>query len=293
MATAEQEVKQEAQALESEARRMGWKPKEEFRRPPEEWVDAKTFVERGKTILPIVQSRLERTEVENQQLRDRLAASEARAAEQQTQIDGLKTFSADVQKQNKERMRTELLAEFEEARKAGDTKKEAEVLDKLAEARAPATPSTAPGTAAKTNGESGATAVKPQTSAAFEAWKAENTWFTTDPVMRAASVAISAELRAQGKLEGLDERGRLELLTRETLRRFQAAPAGGGAARVEGGARPSGASAVSDDKPSYEKLSPDLQAACDGQAERLGIVGKGKAFETLAAWRQHYAEMVA
>lgn len=46
------------------ARAQGWVPKEEFRGEAERWIDARSFVERGETILPIMRERNERLEKE-------------------------------------------------------------------------------------------------------------------------------------------------------------------------------------------------------------------------------------
>lgn len=293
MSTDSKEVVQEAQQVEAEARRMGWKPKEEFRRPPEDWLDARTFVERGKEILPIVRSRLERAEVENQTLRDRLAAAETRAVEQQGQIDGLKQFSTEVAQQQRERVRAELLAELSAAREKNDVVAEAAVLDKLADTRAK------PAAAAKPNGNGAAAstaapAPRPQDTPVFQAWLRENDWFEKDPVMRAAALEISAQMGKSGELEGVDQQGRLDLLARETLKRFHAPAPPAARSRVEGGGRPAAATeTTSTEDATYDNLSADAKAACDGQASRLNLVGEGKAFKTLAEWRAHYAKMVA
>ena len=45
---------------EPEARRMGWVAEEEFKGDKDRWVDAKTFVERGKNELPILRERLKK-----------------------------------------------------------------------------------------------------------------------------------------------------------------------------------------------------------------------------------------
>lgn len=50
----------DTQAVEAEARSMGWVPKDEFRGPENQWRDASEFVERGNTVLPIVQSLLKK-----------------------------------------------------------------------------------------------------------------------------------------------------------------------------------------------------------------------------------------
>ena len=61
---------QEAQvAREAEARKMGWRPKDEYKGPPERFIDFEEFLENGEKVLPIVRA-------ENKALRreiDRLA----------------------------------------------------------------------------------------------------------------------------------------------------------------------------------------------------------------------------
>lgn len=42
--------------LEREASRQGWVPKEQFRGPDDEWIDAQTFIQRGKEINPILRA---------------------------------------------------------------------------------------------------------------------------------------------------------------------------------------------------------------------------------------------
>lgn len=47
-----------------EATRQGWRPKEEFQGPAEEWVDASTFIDRGQKFKHHLQQRLSKTEAE-------------------------------------------------------------------------------------------------------------------------------------------------------------------------------------------------------------------------------------
>src|SRR6185436_4853984 len=58
----QEETKEEVQPdpnteVEGRARRMGWRPQEEFRGPKDKWVDASQFVERGETELPVLRER--------------------------------------------------------------------------------------------------------------------------------------------------------------------------------------------------------------------------------------------
>lgn len=55
---------------ESKARIQGWVPKEEFRGDPAKWIDAKSFIERGETIVPIMKERNERLEKDVREMRE-------------------------------------------------------------------------------------------------------------------------------------------------------------------------------------------------------------------------------
>lgn len=48
--------------VEARARRLGWKDKHEFDRPPERWVDAQTYMERGEAALPVLRENFHRVE---------------------------------------------------------------------------------------------------------------------------------------------------------------------------------------------------------------------------------------
>lgn len=55
--------------LEAEARKMGWTTKEEFKGDPAKWRPADEFVERGKSMLPIVQAKVRKQESEIAELK--------------------------------------------------------------------------------------------------------------------------------------------------------------------------------------------------------------------------------
>lgn len=62
------EVSEETTApeIEDKARKMGWRPLDEFHGNPDEWRDAEEFVRRGEEFLPVVKSRLEKSEAKLQ-----------------------------------------------------------------------------------------------------------------------------------------------------------------------------------------------------------------------------------
>ena len=59
----------EERDYEHDAQQEGWRPKEEWQGNPEQWVDAKTFVERGEKIAGILKKKVD-------SLEQRLSAAE-------------------------------------------------------------------------------------------------------------------------------------------------------------------------------------------------------------------------
>jgi len=55
---------------EAKARAQGWVPKDEFRGGEDKWIDAKSFVERGETIVPIMRERNEHLEKEIREMKE-------------------------------------------------------------------------------------------------------------------------------------------------------------------------------------------------------------------------------
>jgi hypothetical protein len=84
----ELELEDEDEPLESnedvqaeiQARRQGWRPLEEYRGAPGEWVDAKTFLQRGRDFLPFVRAELQREKTRNANL-------ETEVREMRTKLD--------------------------------------------------------------------------------------------------------------------------------------------------------------------------------------------------------------
>ena len=103
---------------EAEARERGWRPLEEFKGDPASFVDAKTYVERAETVLPLVKA-------ENARLKRDLSELKRQFRQMSKHMTGAE-----------ERIRSELLAGMEKAVEAGDLtkfrelKKQEEGLDK-------------------------------------------------------------------------------------------------------------------------------------------------------------------
>ena len=105
---------------ETQARAMGWLPKEQFRGPESSWIDAEAYVERGNNIMPILKAnnekliqRLSQVEAQNAELTATLkASSEA--------IEELKNFRSTLNKEKVQTQKTEILAGIKEAKTSGD-----------------------------------------------------------------------------------------------------------------------------------------------------------------------------
>lgn len=305
MAATESETQAHAAEIETEARRTGWVPKDQYH-GTRNWIDAEAWVKRANEVLPYVTASNKQLRADNEALQSKAAAQDARISELQTQLDGLKKFQTEAAVTQRKQIRAQLLEELKQAREDNDVEAEVRINDQIAATREPPAPAGGDKPSERASGgpvasSPPAAVQKPQLSPAFKDWLARNPWFEQNIAMRSTAVAVSAELNAAGKLAGLSESERYELMAKETLKYFPPAQRGG-ASRVEGG-RPSaagGPSAAESDRPTYENL-PDFsqdptvptKATCDAQARNLDLVGPTKAFKTIQEWRQHYAEMVA
>jgi hypothetical protein len=162
----------EERDYEAEARKEGWKPKEEWNGPEEKHVDAKTFVERGESILPIVNSKLRRVE-------ERLAAAES--ANKKFGEYHKKTLAKE--KQNHETKIAQLEAKLEKAVTDGDGDTFTRTNRELNNLRQ--SPPDEPTDASEYN-------------ALVQQWVSENDWYTKDPKLGAYADGIAERIQAEG-----------------------------------------------------------------------------------------------
>jgi hypothetical protein len=221
--------------VEDKARRLGWKPRGEYRGNAAQWVDAETFVRRGEEILPIVQAN-------NRQLERALEKANAQIAEMRGTFEDFRDHHAGTEQRAYQRALHDWL---EEAAQAGDVEgvkaatKEIASLQHASEAW--------PGQ------ERG-----PLDRGVFDAFVADNPWFEAEPIMRGAAIELAERLHADGLTEpGAQLKEVAQRIRSEFAHRFEN-PRRREAAAVEGAPGP-----LRRTRGAYADLPAEAKAACD------------------------------
>jgi hypothetical protein len=120
-----QEELDAAKALQDEARKFGWKPKEEYTKPPAGWMEPTRFLEHPSTKVKMLRDEKRAWEQERQELSQRLAGIERatadtvkRARDQERQQ--YESRLAEVQRQQREAVETADSERFENLRRHED-----------------------------------------------------------------------------------------------------------------------------------------------------------------------------
>lgn len=164
--------------IEGQARRMGWVPKEEFRGDPARWTDAKSFVDRGQTELPILRER-------NRTLDRRLESTERELKEVKEVLVEVREFNSRSEERAFNRAKTELEQQRREAVEQADVGA-VETIQRQIDELEPPKPVTKPATPPNTG--------TPEVDAVTREWGRQNPWFLTDPEMNATAQAIHTAL---------------------------------------------------------------------------------------------------
>ena len=245
----------EASQFESEARAQGWVAAEEFRGSESDWVDAETFVRRGKEIMPILRKNNEKLLKELGEARK--IAEEAR--------ESAKEFR-EYQKQQFEKKTKDLESQLEQLKQAkrdaitnGDGDRAIAIddaMDDLKEQRLEAKEDL------KAAEEKAKEVPQFTQDPILNTWMEKNDWFGKDSRMTGVDNGLGVELRRENP--SLNGQAFLDKLDSELQEMF---PEKFGKKRTpnpmegspNGTARPS----VSSGKKTYNNLPPEAKAACD------------------------------
>jgi len=271
--------------IEARARQMGWHPKSEFNGDDSKWVDAAEFVRRGEEVLPILRHTNRRLEEQLRTQNAELDKMRGLIAAGQESIAALQEHQAEALQRATEKARRELLAELKAAKRDGDVDREVEITDALDKVRTQESEIAAVREGLK-RAPAPAPASKPEQDTPppeLAAWMADNPWFGNDQRKTQRALGIAQELRSYPEYDTLAPREFydkvVEVMEQRSGTRSAASKVGNG--------RPAHAAPASD-APTYDNLPAEAKAACDQQAKKL--VGPGRAFKDVAAWRAQYAQ---
>lgn len=239
--------------IEKDARHFGWVPKEEFRGDQDSWVDAETFVKRGKEINPILRSNNERLKKE---LQEATAKHDKELAELRAAAEEFKAFQKDSYERKQKQLQDELQAlklQRKEAMRENDVDLVEEIEDRIEAVKEEQSFKPEVKELPK---EEKTVVLDP----ALSEWMSENKWFGTDVENTEIANVLGAAVRREfpnltGKafLDKLDERIDSRLPDVRGKKSGQRDTVDSSTTR--------GSSTTK--KKSYENLPADAKAACD------------------------------
>ena len=253
----ENQVEQEEQTepvqesqTEKEAKIFGWVPKDEFRGSDDDWVDADTFVKRGKEINPILRKN-------NEVLMKKLDEKSKEIDDIKKSVEEFKQFQKESFEKKKLELETEIIGLKAQKKTAiaegnGDLVVDLDDrIDELKEAQREA----------KEESKAPPPSTPVQTDPELSAWLDRNKWFGDDSEMTNVSNGLGAAVRQQ--FPHLTGRAFLDKLDEKIAEYFPEKILGKkprtSAVDSTGNVRAGGGSG----KKSYDTLPPEAKSACD------------------------------
>lgn len=280
--------------FEVQATALGWVPQDKFRGSSDKWVDAKTFVEKGRRQMPILLENNRRMATELAQVRGTVAQLQTLVQAGSESMEELKKFHSDDVKRAIIRERERLSSKLKDIRENGTVEEELEIHEEIANLNDMKKAAEAAG---KPNGPGSQQQVDlpqpQQVDPDFVLWQQqpENDWFGKDKRKTNLALGIADEMRSDPKNRNLRGYDFYEKVTEE-LNKYLGVGEGEQNGRREdkvSGARPSGQGGGSGGgKKTYAALPADAKTTCDSQSKKF--VGAGRAFKTQAEWQAYYAE---
>lgn len=270
--------------FEKQAKEMGWTGKEQWDGPEDKWVDAKTFVERGEHILPILRANNKRLKSDLLTRDKDIATLKASVEVANKAIKALQKTYTESTKLQVEQAKKELREQLLQARQIGDLDSELEIQDKLTDLK-----ESSKEAAVEADTPAGKDS-KETLSPEYKKWQSENSWFgdMSTPENRKrtrALVRISEDLREEDT-----ETSGLAFMEKcmEILEKQESGNTGKGkvVSKVEG-RTPGGGSGSGR---AFDKLSKEAKSIC--HEDNDSFVGPGKMFKTVKEWEDHYASLV-
>lgn len=273
----------------AEATALGWSDKDKWRGSAESWVDAKTFLEKGRPVLAVLKQTNASLRGELEQSRAKMSSLESSLQAANASIAALQeAHDADV-KEQVEAARRELREEIARASREGDHEALASATEKMVDLNAAAKEAekkdddkSGKGDKGDKDGKDGA-----KLDPAFIAWAANNTEWLADPANVALSTVAGHKLRSNGDTskgaEFLDKvAAEVDKMLGRTGRAQAGKVSGGNGGTGRGGNTGGGGGKT------YADLPAEAKAVCDRQGAKL--VGPNRIHKTIDSWRASYAK---
>lgn len=265
----------------AEAKQNGWADKDAWRGDPADWVDARAFNERSRSILPIVNAR-------NKKLQEDIARLQGQLEPLATELRGTKATLSALEESHeadleaaREAERKRIKTELAEASREGDHAAVADLTDELTRLNAaPAKEEKKPAVDSADRGEQ----IHPEVTAWFR--EEANQSFVNDETAMILATGLSAKLRQSG--DRRSPREHLDAVRAEVEKRLGIPAGNNGVNRVSGGNGGLGRSGGGGGEKGYADLPKEAKEICERQAKRL--VGEGRAHKTLQSWQSSYAK---
>ena len=290
MSTDTEEILIESQAseeLQTKARNMGWIGPDKYKGPPEKFIDADAYVERGEQMLPILKAN-------NKRLQEQVNSSTEAIARLNNETMRLKKFVEDQEEAGavavqraREEERSKLKDQLREASREGDHDAVADLTVKLTDLRDDPPPK-------KKEDTTTTTVTNAPLDEATKQFSADNPWYGKDGFEDDTALfnGLAIKLRKQGnKATGADFYADvMEAFEEKTGKskaneRPQDKVSGGRNGSGDGGG---GTQSRAGGK-GYAHLPADAKQACDSEIKNR--VGKDKRYKTDAEWRARYASI--
>jgi len=239
----------EANEAEAKARRLGWVSKEEFKGDPDKHRSAEEFLQRGETILPILQR-------DNKKLHDTVSRFEKELKETKEAAAGVEDLIRKSAEREYKKQLRDLERKLDAAIETADVTQARQIRAEISELQ---TGEPAPKRETKPVGEPD----KPQVDPEIQSWIDQNDWFNKSVALRGYATEVYGDLEKQ-----FPGKSRSELLAETKQRtverfpeKFGVNPKREGAAAV---AAPGGVAGTK--KPAgrtYDDLPAEAKKACD------------------------------
>lgn len=265
----------------AEAKALGWVDKDQWRGKPEDHLDAKSFLDKGRHLLPVMQENSRR-------LREQMKTLEAQVSSQQQALAAATATIKTLEESHDEDVKAQVAAaraalkdELATASEQGDHKAVADLTDKLAQlgkAEDKAEVREEKNRRASDRAEPGTREITGPYAAEVKQWFADHPIYTKDLRRQALANAVTVELRQAGNTKmGAAFCDEVAAEVEKVL---------GGEAGVNRVSSSRSSESRASGGKTYADLPADVKAICDRQGAK--VIGPNRAHKDQASWRASY-----